>query len=71
MNILLDTNILGRLAQPTHPMHAAARDAVTTLQRAGEMLRIVPQNLYEFWVIATRPSPSMDWGSRRRRQTPN
>jgi predicted nucleic acid-binding protein len=55
MNILLDTNILGRLAQPTHPMHAAARDAVTALQRAGEMLRIVPQNLYEFWVIATRP----------------
>ena len=55
MNVLLDTNILTRLAQHAHPMHAAARDAVAALQRAGETLRLVPQNLYEFWVVATRP----------------
>jgi hypothetical protein len=54
MNVLLDTNILTRLAQHAHPMHAAARDAVAALQRAGETLRLVPQNLYEFWVVATR-----------------
>src|SRR5437016_178726 len=55
MSILLDTNILTRLAQHTHPMHAAARDAVAALQAGGETLHLVPQNLYEFWVVATRP----------------
>src|SRR3989442_2982935 len=55
MNILLDSNILARLAQHTHPMHATARDAVAALRHAGETLLIVPQNLYEFWVVATRP----------------
>jgi predicted nucleic acid-binding protein len=55
MSVLLDSNILTRLAQHTHPMHAAARDAVAALQRRGEALHIVPQNVYEFWVVATRP----------------
>jgi predicted nucleic acid-binding protein len=55
MSVLLDSNILTRLAQHTHPMHATAQGAVTALQRGGEALFIVPQNLYEFWVVATRP----------------
>lgn len=55
MTVLLDTNLLARLAQHTHPLHVAARDAIAVLQRAGETLRLVPQNLYEFWVVATRP----------------
>ena len=55
MTVLLDTNILTRLALPTHPKHATARDAVAALQRSGETLRLVPQNCYEFWVVATRP----------------
>lgn len=55
MSVLLDSNILARLAQHTHPMHATARDAVAALQRGGQALFIVPQNLYEFWVVATRP----------------
>jgi predicted nucleic acid-binding protein len=56
MSILLDSNILLRLSQTTHAMHAAARDAVDTLRKRGESLHIVPQNLYEFWVVATRPT---------------
>jgi hypothetical protein len=36
-------------------MHVAARDAVAALQRGGDTLLIVPPNLYEFWVVATRP----------------
>ena len=55
MTVLLDSNILLRLAQATHLMHATAKGAVTSLQRSGEKLHIVSQNVYEFWVVATRP----------------
>ena len=55
MTILLDTNILTRAAQPHHPMHQPAVDAVATLRQRGEALYLAPQNLYEFWVVATRP----------------
>jgi predicted nucleic acid-binding protein len=55
MTTLLDTNILTRAAQPHHPMHQPAVDAVATLRQGGEILYLVPQNLYEFWVVATRP----------------
>lgn len=55
MSVLLDTNILARLTQSTSPQHSVARSAVNSLQKAGERLCIVPQVLYEFWVICTRP----------------
>jgi predicted nucleic acid-binding protein len=55
MSVLLDTNILARLAQSTSPQHATARSAVDWLQKGGERICIVPQVLYEFWVICTRP----------------
>src|SRR5216684_841584 len=55
MTFLLDTNILTRLAQPTHLMHAGAVDAVSALKAAGEELCVVAQNLIEFWAVATRP----------------
>jgi hypothetical protein len=42
------------MAQDTHPMHAAATQATTTLIRQGETVHIIPQNLYEFWSVATR-----------------
>ncbi len=56
MSTLLDTNILTRAAQPGHSMHQLAADAVTELRRQGETLCLVPQNLYEFWVVCTRPA---------------
>jgi|SRR6185295_8348637 len=55
MSVLLDTNILTRSAQPGHPMHKAALDAVDILRTRGEQLYVVPQNLVEFWAVATRP----------------
>lgn len=55
MSHLVDTNILTRLAEPGHPMHPPARDAVKLLAARGRKLHIVPQNLYEFWVVCTRP----------------
>ena len=55
MSTLLDTNILTRCAQPTHPMCQPATDALTLLRQQGDQLCLVPQNFYEFWVVATRP----------------
>ncbi|HKQ79709.1 MAG TPA: type II toxin-antitoxin system VapC family toxin [Blastocatellia bacterium] len=54
MNYVLDSNVLLRMAQDTHPMHAAATQATTTLIRQGDTVHIIPQNLYEFWSVATR-----------------
>ena len=55
MSTLTDTNILARSAQPQHPMHQAAVDSVANLHQQGEDLCVVPQILYEFWVVCTRP----------------
>lgn len=55
MQVLLDTNILLRHAEPLHPHHAESVEAVDRLHTAGHQLVIVPQVLYEFWAVATRP----------------
>ena len=54
MQILLDTNILLRLAEPTHKLHETARDSVRKLAQQKHHLLIVPQCLYEFWAVSTR-----------------
>ena len=56
MTVLLDTNVLTRSAQPGHPMHQDALDALRLLKIANEELCVVPQNLVEFWAVATRPT---------------
>jgi predicted nucleic acid-binding protein len=56
MSTLVDTSVLTRCAQPTHPLCQAAADALTLLRQQGEELCLVPQNFYEFWVVATRPT---------------
>jgi predicted nucleic acid-binding protein len=56
MNVLLDTNIVSRIAQPGHVQHRIAVDATDALQLQGDVLCLVPQVLYEFWAVATRPS---------------
>jgi predicted nucleic acid-binding protein len=52
---LIDTSILGRLANTADVSHAAAVRAVVELHRRGEVLYITPQNLVEFRSVATRP----------------
>ncbi|QDV81055.1 type II toxin-antitoxin system VapC family toxin [Botrimarina mediterranea] len=54
--ILVDANVLLRLVQPSHSMHAAAFESLARLRESGEPLVIVPQVLYEYWVVATRPT---------------
>jgi predicted nucleic acid-binding protein len=55
MNVLLDTNILGRMAEAGHPQRQTAVDAYAALVGRGDTPCLVAQVLYEFWVIATRP----------------
>ena len=58
MIFLVDTNVLVRLIQQSHGMHADARKAATTLTRQRSQLSIIAQNLIEFWAVATRPTAS-------------
>ena len=55
MGILVDTSVLGRLANRTDILHAAAQAAVMRLHRRGEILHVTAQNLVEFRSFATRP----------------
>ncbi len=54
MSYVLDSNILLRMAQPAHSMHAEATQATASLLRQGETIHVIPQTLYEFWSVATR-----------------
>lgn len=62
MSVLLDTNILLRLADRGSPHHEAARRAVERLAELGLTCVLVPQVLYEYWVVATRPSENNGLG---------
>ncbi len=56
MRILVDTNVLCSLAQSGHARHESASAAVSTLESAGHELCLVPQVIYEYWVVVTRPA---------------
>ena len=56
MSYLADSNILTRLTQKQSPHYPFARRAVISLRKQGEEICIVPQNLIEFWSVATRPA---------------
>src|ERR1700682_4260213 len=53
--ILTDTNILLRALYPEHPQYASAEKALASLRLRNETICIAPQNLIEFWTVATRP----------------
>ncbi|QQS32746.1 MAG: type II toxin-antitoxin system VapC family toxin [Acidobacteriota bacterium] len=55
MRVLVDTNILVRILEPSNRLHSAAVESLAKLRNDGDLLYIVPQNLVEFWAIATRP----------------
>lgn len=56
MRVLVDTNILLRSAQPGHPLCAQATSAVAKLLRQNDSVFFCPQNIAEFWNVATRPA---------------
>ena len=53
--MLVDTSVLLRTLQPLHPQREIVRSAIKGLTERGRELHIVPQNLVELWVVATRP----------------
>ena len=55
MKLLIDTNLLLRLSEQGLPQQKLARRAIWTLKKRGDQLIIVPQVLYEYWVVSTRP----------------
>ncbi len=53
--MLVDTSALLRTLQPLHRQRETVRAAIKALTAQGRELHIVPQNLVELWVVATRP----------------
>ncbi|MEW6125702.1 MAG: type II toxin-antitoxin system VapC family toxin [Acidobacteriota bacterium] len=62
MSYALDTNVLARSIEASHPMHGIAKQSVGTLLSRGEEIFVLAQNLYEFWAIATRPQKANGLG---------
>jgi predicted nucleic acid-binding protein len=55
MTVLIDTSVLGRLANTDDPNQLVASAAVLEMRRRGEVLLTAAQNLIEFRNFATRP----------------
>ncbi|MCC6494004.1 MAG: type II toxin-antitoxin system VapC family toxin [Pirellulales bacterium] len=55
MTVLVDANVLLRNIEENHPQCAVARNALERVRKGGHELVLVPQVLYELWVVATRP----------------
>ncbi len=55
MRVLTDTSVLIRLAKKSDPDHNRADAALYTLRSRGDEPCVVPQVIYEYWVVCTRP----------------
>ncbi len=62
MRVLLDTNILLRSAQSNHALFTPAKHAVLTLLGRSDLVFFCPQNIVEFWNVATRPAAQNGMG---------
>jgi len=61
--ILVDTNILVRVADPISTDCKATRLALKLLRGGGNLPVIARQSVYEFWAVATRPAGRPPMGS--------
>ena len=55
MSYLVDTSIIMRTIHIGSSQQISAINALAELRKQGETLCVVPQNLIEFWAVATRP----------------
>lgn len=56
MSYLVDTSILVRTVHAENPLRLPAIESLARLRSRGEKLYVFPQNLIEFWAVATRPN---------------
>ncbi len=56
MAYLVDANVLLRLVNAADPRYEVTFSALRHLRRQGEALVILPQTLFEFWNVCTRPA---------------
>lgn len=62
MPVLGDTNIIWRRFAPHDPHYPEIKNAIDTLLLQGDTIYITPQNLIEFYALATRPSSANGLG---------
>ena len=62
MSLLIDTNVLLRLADDRSSEHSVAQRAVEHLLASNISLFISAQVLVEFWAVATRPDSANGLG---------
>lgn len=62
MSYLIDTSVLLRLIHTASPLQKIAVNAVDKLKNENKAIFIFPQNLIEFWAVATRPIESNGLG---------
>lgn len=62
MNVLVDANLFLRTLDPGHPHHLLADNVPDWLRQQGHALVVVPQVLYELWVVATRATTANGLG---------
>ncbi len=55
MSYTLDANIVLCSIEEDHPQRDEALDLINKLIGIGAEVFLLPQSLYEFWVVATRP----------------
>jgi predicted nucleic acid-binding protein len=60
--VLADTNVILRLVVPRDPLAGVARLAIERLVTSGYSVCVSPQNLVEFWSVATRPAAANGLG---------
>ena len=62
MFVLFDANILIFSINPNSPYHQECIQATNTIRQNGDTPCIIPQSLYEFWTVATRPAAERGLG---------
>jgi predicted nucleic-acid-binding protein len=59
VSFAVDTNVLLRSIDDAHAAQRVAQNGLLALRNHGETLFIFPQNLIEFWAVATRQQLTM------------
>lgn len=62
MRIVLDTNILLRRIERSHPMHEIVNESIVTLRKRDCSFFVFLQNVSEFWNVCTRPAENNGLG---------